>query len=159
MNPLSTASTVDIGFIPHYHHLHHPSPQLAPTVAIQPHVPLPSPEGCGPSQLQSPEGSGRQEEQGGPKKWEAQAVRSEARQDESHVSFSPVFYLLPPLTALNPHDAHCWRTAVTTANQRPRRQLNRGVGNPTTTTTIPLLGWSTNNDDDASPTEGLGTLQ
>src|SRR6266581_925658 len=93
---------------------------------------------------------------GGPKKWEAQAVRSEARQDESRVPFSPVFFLLPPLTALNPHDAHCWRTAVTTANQRPRRQPNRWVGNPTTTTTIPPLGWSAN-DDDASPTEGLGT--
>ena len=141
MNPLSTASTVDIGFIPHYHHLHHPSPQLALTVAIQPHMPLPSPEGCGPSQPHSPGGSGRQEEQGGHKKWEAQAVHSEARQDESRVSLSPVFFSTTTTNTLKPP-------------LRPLLAYGGHDGQPTTTTPAEPMGREPH-DDDNHPTAGL----
>ena len=36
-----------LGMVFFYHHLHHPSPILLPPAANCPHMPLPSPEGCG----------------------------------------------------------------------------------------------------------------
>jgi len=56
-------------------------------------VPLPSPEGCGPFRPGSMEGN----HQGGPRKWEAQAVRRETRHDESRVSFLAFITVSTPL--------------------------------------------------------------
>jgi len=81
------------------------SPQLAAPSAgrIQPHPPLPSSEGCGQLIVNQRGSWGVEKREGGPRKWEAQAVRHENRQ--RHLSlpvFSHSFFLRPPLMPVTP---------------------------------------------------------
>src|SRR6266702_4148248 len=69
-------------------------PHLSPIHGSQGHqVPLPSPEGCGPSPLMGEYARGRGTK-GRPKKWETQAVRheNERRRKSSLVSFVSLFW-------------------------------------------------------------------
>jgi len=55
-----------LGVVFSYHHLHRPSPISLPTAANCPHMPLPSPEGCGLACSYSIEGYGRKNTRGDP---------------------------------------------------------------------------------------------
>jgi len=80
-----------------------PSPQHPPTCP-QPRtttnnhlrVPLPSPEGCGPTRSCSMDGYGK-EEHGGPRNWEAHTVRHENEPRFCRGSFITLFSSLTPI--------------------------------------------------------------
>jgi len=72
-------------------------------VGSQPHLPLPSSEGCG-RLIVNQQGSWRVEKrEGGPRKWEAQPVCRKNRQRQMSLPvFSHSFFLRPPLTPVMP---------------------------------------------------------
>jgi hypothetical protein len=101
--------TVDVGFVLPSSNHHYLLPNSLPTMDNRLHGPLPSSEGCGPVLPCSMEGSGREEHQGGPSQWEAQAVRRETRHERRSC-------LLPhtaadcfgtPSIPQHPHANHC----------------------------------------------------
>jgi hypothetical protein len=97
----------------HHHPLslpHHRSPNHG----LQGHM-CPSPLlGCGPARLGSPPGYRREDQQGGPRKWETQAVRHE---DGPRLLSWLVFILLTSLSLLTtPLDVH---------RRRSKRHVNK----------------------------------
>ena len=101
-----------------YHHLHCPSPQLAPNCS---HPPLPSPEGCGLARSCSTGGCSGKNTRGDPASGRPSWCVARMGYDKCRGPFSLITLSLTPTNAIEPHTmpTACVATATMTSQGPP----------------------------------------